>query len=76
MTARRLLFIPLFFAALAPARAQINVGLEIKRELLVGELASPRRATLPIAGGLLFAVLIGVWWTSARWFFDTVGIGL
>ena len=31
--------------------------------------------TLPIAGGLLFAVLIGVWWTSARWFFETVGIG-
>ena len=28
------------------------VGLEIKRELLVGELASPRRATLPIAGAL------------------------
>jgi hypothetical protein len=31
--------------------------------------------TLPIAGGLLFAILVGVWWTSARWFFDTVGIG-
>jgi hypothetical protein len=31
--------------------------------------------TLPVAGGLLFAVLIGVWWTSARWFFDTVGVG-
>jgi hypothetical protein len=30
--------------------------------------------TLPIAGGLLFAVLIGAWWTSARWFFDTVGV--
>ncbi|HEX2035187.1 MAG TPA: Na+/H+ antiporter NhaA [Chloroflexota bacterium] len=32
------------------------VGLEIKRELLVGELASPRRAALPIAaavGGML-----------------------
>ena len=32
-------------------------------------------AVLPIAGGTLFAVLIGVWWTSARWFFDTVGVG-
>jgi Family of unknown function (DUF6529) len=32
--------------------------------------------TLPIAGGLLFAVLIGVWWTSARWFFGEVGVGL
>ena len=31
--------------------------------------------TLPIAGGLVFAVLIGVWWTSARWFFDQVGLG-
>jgi hypothetical protein len=30
---------------------------------------------LPIAGGLLFAVLVGVWWTSARWFFDQVGVG-
>ena len=28
------------------------VGLEIKRELLVGELASPRHAALPIAGAL------------------------
>ena len=28
------------------------VGLEIKRELLIGELASPRRAALPIAGAI------------------------
>ena len=28
------------------------VGLEIKREMLVGELASPRQAALPIAGAL------------------------
>jgi NhaA family Na+:H+ antiporter len=28
------------------------VGLEIKRELLVGELASPRQAALPILGAL------------------------
>jgi NhaA family Na+:H+ antiporter len=28
------------------------VGLEIKREVLVGELASPRKAALPIAGAL------------------------
>ena len=37
------------------------VGLEIKRELLVGELASPRRAALPIAaaaGGMLVPALI------------------
>lgn len=29
-----------------------SVGLEIKRELLVGELSSPRHAALPIAGAL------------------------
>jgi NhaA family Na+:H+ antiporter len=37
------------------------VGLEIKRELLVGELASPRRAALPIAaaaGGMLVPAAI------------------
>ena len=33
------------------------VGLEIKREVLVGELASPRRAILPIAAALGGAVL-------------------
>ena len=32
--------------------------------------------TLPIAGGLLFTVLIVVWYTSAVWFFDQAGVGL
>lgn len=39
------------------------VGLEIKRELLIGELASPRQAALPIAGalgGMIFPALIYV----------------
>ncbi len=39
------------------------VGLEIKRELLVGELASPRQAALPIAaalGGMVVPALIYV----------------
>jgi hypothetical protein len=27
---------------------------------------------LPIAGGLLFTVLLVVWWTSALWFFRTI----
>jgi hypothetical protein len=31
---------------------------------------------LPTAGGLLFAMLIAVWYTSAVWFFDQVGIEL
>jgi Na+:H+ antiporter, NhaA family len=33
------------------------VGLEIKREILVGELSSPRRAALPIAAALGGAVV-------------------
>lgn len=39
----------------------LTVGLEIKRELLVGELASPKSALLPIAaafGGMLFPAII------------------
>ena len=39
------------------------VGLEMKREVLVGELASPRQAMLPIAaalGGMLFPALVYV----------------
>jgi hypothetical protein len=31
--------------------------------------------TLPVAGGILFLVLLGVWWTSALWFFRLVGLG-
>ena len=30
---------------------------------------------LPTAGGLLFATLIAVWYTSAVWFFDQFGFG-
>lgn len=29
---------------------------------------------LPVLGGLAFAGLVGLWWTSARWFFSTVGV--
>jgi len=39
----------------------LMVGLEIKREMLVGELASPRHAALPIAaalGGVVVPALI------------------
>jgi uncharacterized membrane protein YdjX (TVP38/TMEM64 family) len=31
---------------------------------------------LPTAGGLLFSVLVGVWYTSAVWLFRLVGIGI
>jgi uncharacterized protein DUF6529 len=31
---------------------------------------------LPLAGGLVFAVLLVVWLTSAVWFFRLVGVGL
>jgi hypothetical protein len=31
---------------------------------------------LPTAGGLLFAVLVAVWYTSALWFFQLVGVGI
>jgi hypothetical protein len=31
---------------------------------------------LPIGGGVLFSVLVGLWLTSAFWFFSTVGIGM
>ena len=31
---------------------------------------------LPVAGGLLFAVLIIVWYTSALWFFREIGVGI
>jgi NhaA family Na+:H+ antiporter len=51
------------------------VGLEIKRELLVGELATPRRATLPIVaavGGavvpaLIFLLVVGGGEESRGW---------
>ncbi len=32
--------------------------------------------SLPIAGGVLFSILLGLWLTSAFWFFNTFGIGL
>ena len=43
-------------------------------KITIVELKRFPTAVLPIAGGLLFAVLIGVWYTSAVWFFRLVGI--
>jgi hypothetical protein len=31
---------------------------------------------LPLVGGLVFAALVGAWWTSALWFFRLVGEGI
>jgi hypothetical protein len=31
---------------------------------------------LPLAGGVLFSILVGLWLTSALWFFSTAGIGI
>jgi hypothetical protein len=45
-------------------------------KVLVVELHRFPRWVLPTAGGLLFAVLVGVWYTSALWFFRLAGVGL
>lgn len=45
-----------------------TVGLEIKREILIGELAQLRRAILPIAaaaGGMIFPALIYLFFTNS-----------
>ena len=31
---------------------------------------------LPVAGGVLFAILLGLWLTSSLWFFDNAGVGI
>src|SRR5918998_35696 len=48
------------------------VGLEIKREILVGELSSPRRAALPIAAALGGAVLPALIYAAIN--FGTEGV--
>ena len=45
-------------------------------KITIVELKRFPTAVLPIAGGLLFAVLIGVWYTSAVWFFRLAGVEL
>jgi hypothetical protein len=45
-------------------------------KVTIVELKRFPTAVLPVAGGLLFAVLIGVWYTSAVWFFRLVGVEL
>ncbi|MBF6589648.1 MAG: hypothetical protein IVW57_03835 [Ktedonobacterales bacterium] len=50
-------------------------GIFIGKVLIVRSRGFPGWA-LPIAGGILFAVLLGLWLTSALWFFTTYGVGL
>lgn len=45
-------------------------------KVLVVRLHNYPRWVLPTAGGLLFAVLVAVWYTSALWFFRLVGVGI
>jgi Family of unknown function (DUF6529) len=50
-------------------------GIFIAKVLLVRSRRFPGWA-LPIAGGLLFSTLLGLWLTSALWFFSTFGAGI
>lgn len=50
-------------------------GVFIGKVLIVRSKGFPGWA-LPIAGGILFAVLLGLWLTSAFWFFTNVGVAL
>ena len=43
-------------------------------KITIVELRRFPTAVLPVAGGLVFVVLIGVWYTSALWFFQLVGV--
>ena len=43
-------------------------------KITIVELKRFPTAVLPLAGGFLFVVLIGVWYTSAVWFFRLVGV--
>lgn len=45
-------------------------------KVLIVRLHRFPRWVLPLAGGFLFATLLGVWYTSALWFFRLVGVGL
>ena len=45
-------------------------------KITIVELRRFPTAVLPVAGGLVFVVLIGVWYTSALWFFRLVGVQL
>ena len=50
-------------------------GAVLAKVLIVRSNGFPGWA-LPLAGGALFFILAGLWFTSAFWFFSTAGIGL
>ena len=50
-------------------------GAVLAKVLVVRSNSFPGWA-LPLAGGVLFSFLAGLWLTSAFWFFSTVGIGI
>jgi hypothetical protein len=43
-------------------------------KILIVGLRRFSTAVLPAAGGLVFVILVGVWYTSALWFFRLVGV--
>jgi hypothetical protein len=43
-------------------------------KMLVLQRPGAPRWSLPVLGGLLFAVLVGLWLTSSFWFFTTTGL--
>ena len=45
-------------------------------KVLIVRSNSFRGWVLPLAGGVLFSILAGLWLTSAFWFFSTVGFGV
>jgi hypothetical protein len=45
-------------------------------KVLVVRSNALRGWALPLAGAVLFSILVGLWLTSAFWFFRTVGIGI
>lgn len=50
-------------------------GAIVTKVLFVRSTRFPRWA-LPVAGGILFAIILGLWLTSALWFFSTFGVSL
>jgi hypothetical protein len=49
-------------------------GVFVAKMLLVSRPESRSGWALPLAGGLAFAAIAGLWLTSALWFFGTVGV--